>query len=299
VAGGEKTVYAIPGASYTSTVAYDAPPVAPGGPFPLIVYSHGSGGQRFISTYLTEALAARGYVVVAVDHTGNTALDQFTQTTLPRSEIVRLRPIDVRAQIAALTAASADPASPFAGAVDPARVGLVGHSAGGTGVLKAAAGADGADVPAGLKAVVGLGTYVDPVTDAELERIDAPTMLISGTLDDVTPIKSQTERAWKRLGAEPTYRVDLKGGGHQSFSDVCYYSELVDARPSLPAPVVNAIKTRTADACTPEFLPIETAHALIDQYAIGFFDRYVKGADVPKAQLKSTDPKVVAVRVKR
>ena len=88
MAGIEKTVYAIPGASYTSTVAYDAPPVAPGGPFPLIVYSHGSSGQRFISAYLTEALAARGYVVVAVDHTGDTAVDQFTDTTLPRREIV-------------------------------------------------------------------------------------------------------------------------------------------------------------------------------------------------------------------
>ena len=60
---------------------------------------------------------------------------------------------------------------------------------------------------------------------------------------------------------------------------------------------MKAIKTRTSDACTPEFLPIETAHALIDQYAIGFFDRYVKGADVPKAQLQSADPKVVTVRV--
>lgn len=298
VAGIEKTVYAIPGASYTSTVAYDAPPVAPGGPFPVIVYSHGSGGQRFISTYLTEALAARGYVVVAADHTGNTAVDQFTNTTLPRSEIVRLRPVDIRAEIAAMTAASADPASPFAGAVDADRVGLVGHSAGGAGVLQTAAGAGGAPVPAGLKGVVGMGAYVDPVTDAELKAIDAPTMLISGTLDDVTPIRTQTERAWKRLGAEPAYRVDLKGGGHQSYSDVCYYSQLVDARPSLPAPIVNAIKTRTTDACTPEFLPIETAHALIDQYAIGFFDRYVKGAKVAKTQLQSADPKVVTVRVK-
>src|SRR5690606_38105456 len=106
---------------------------------------------------------------------------------------------------------------------DTGRVGLVGHSAGGTGVLDTAAGAGGA-VPAGLKGVVGLGAYVDPVTDAQLKAVDAPTMLISGTLDDVTPIKTQTERAWKRLGARPLYRVDLKGGGHQSYSDVCYFS---------------------------------------------------------------------------
>jgi predicted dienelactone hydrolase len=212
--------------------------------------------------------------------------------------VVRIRPVDIRAEIAALTAATADPASPFAGAVDATRIGLVGHSAGGAGVLQTAAGAGGAPAPAGLKGVVGLGTFVDPVTDAELKAIDAPTMLISGTLDDVTPIKTQTERAWKRLGAEPVYRVDLKGGGHQSFSDVCYYSDLVDARPTLPAALVEAIKTRTGDACTPEFLPIETAHTLIDQYTIGFLDRYVKGTKVAKTQLQSADPKVVTVRVK-
>lgn len=299
VAGTDKTVYAIPGASYTSTVAYDAPPVASGGPFPVIVYSHGAGGQRFISAYLTEALAGRGYVVIAADHTGNTAVDQFTNTTLPPAEIARLRPVDIRAEIAALAAASADPVGPFAGAVDTSHIGLVGHSAGGAGVLQTAAGADDADVPPGLQAVVGLGTYVDPVRDAELKRIAVPVMLVSGTLDDVTPIETQTRRAWKTLRAKPTYRVDLIGGGHQSYTDVCYYSELVDARPTLPTAIVEAIKSRTGDACTPEFLPVDTAHALIDRYTIGFFDRYVKDVAVPKAQLKSADPEVVTVRVKR
>ena len=80
--------------------------MAPGGPFPLIVYSHGSGGQRFISAFLTEALAARGYVVVAADHTGNTAVDQFTNTTLPRKEVVRLRPVDIRAEMDVLAVIS-------------------------------------------------------------------------------------------------------------------------------------------------------------------------------------------------
>ena len=62
------------------------------GPFPLVVYSHGSGGQRYVSAFLTEALAARGFVVAAADHTGNTALDVFTKTQLPPREILRIRP---------------------------------------------------------------------------------------------------------------------------------------------------------------------------------------------------------------
>jgi len=299
VAGTAKSVYAIPGASYTSSVAYDAPPVAGGGPFPLIVYSHGAGGQRFVSTYLTEALAARGYVVVAADHTGNTALDQFTNTTLPPAEIVRLRPVDIRAEIDTVKAAAADPANPFAGKVDTTRVGLVGHSAGGTGVLMTAAGAGASSAPTNVRAVVGLGAYVDPVSDAELKRVTEPVMLISGTLDDVTPIKTETERAWKTMPGGPFYRVDLRGAGHQSYSDVCYYAQLVAARPTLPKVLADAITARTSDACTPRFLPIATAHTLIDRYTIGFFDRYVKGDTAAAARLRSTDPKAVTVRVKR
>ncbi len=296
---GAKTVYAIPGASYSSSVAFDAPPVASGGPFPLVVYSHGSGGQRFISAFITEALAARGYVVVAADHLGNTALDDFTGTTKTREEIVRLRPVDIRAEIAAITAASADPTSPFAGAVDADRVGLIGHSAGGAGVLMTAAGRDGAAVPEGLRAVVGLGTYVEPVTDAELRRIEVPTLLLSGTLDDTTPIATETVRAWKRLGADPLIRVDLKDVGHQSYTDVCYYSELVDARPDLAPAIREAIKSRDDQACTERFLDADRAHRIIDRWVIGFLDRYVKGQRNAGKLLRAEDPKIEVVKVHR
>jgi len=299
VAGVKKSVYAFPGLAYPSSVAFDAPPVSHAGPFPLVVYSHGSGGQRYVSAYLTEALAARGFVVVAADHTGNTAVDEFTKTTYSRKKMVPLRPIDIRAEIDAMAAASADPASPFATAIDTSRVGLVGHSAGGTGVLLTASGHDGVAADPRVSAVVGIGTWVDPVSNAELARITTPVMLISGTFDTTTPIRTQTQRAWKRVPGNPLYRIDLRRAGHQSFSDVCFYSELVDATPNLPAPLVKAIKSRTDEACKPKFLPITTAHTLIDRYAIGFFERYVKQDAAAAQLLKGTMPKIVSVRVKR
>ena len=67
----------IPGVYYESpTAVAGAELVAAEGPFPLVVYSHGSGGLRYIASYYTEAIASYGYIVAAPDHTGNTAVDR-------------------------------------------------------------------------------------------------------------------------------------------------------------------------------------------------------------------------------
>ena len=74
----------------------DAPPAADTAPFPLIVFSHGSGGTRFQSIYLMEHLASHGFVVMAVDHPGNTIIDAALypdEFAARYPENVALRPI--------------------------------------------------------------------------------------------------------------------------------------------------------------------------------------------------------------
>ena len=62
--------------SYEPLPEVDAP--APGlaepldGRYPLVVFSHGSGGVRFQSYFLAEWLASHGYLVAAPDHAGDT-----------------------------------------------------------------------------------------------------------------------------------------------------------------------------------------------------------------------------------
>src|SRR5690606_1617654 len=48
-------------------------------PCPLVIFSHASGGTRLQSIFFTEHLASHGFVVMAVDHLGNTILDGVTQ----------------------------------------------------------------------------------------------------------------------------------------------------------------------------------------------------------------------------
>jgi len=52
----------IPDVYYESPIAVTATAdqIAPGGPYPLVVYSHGSGGLRYIASYYTEAIASYG-----------------------------------------------------------------------------------------------------------------------------------------------------------------------------------------------------------------------------------------------
>ena len=56
------------------------------GAFPLLIVSHGYPGSRLQMSYLTENLASKGYVVVAIDHLESTRADRagFASTLLNR-----------------------------------------------------------------------------------------------------------------------------------------------------------------------------------------------------------------------
>jgi dienelactone hydrolase len=55
----------------------NAPIAASGGPFPVVIYSHGTLQQRFTNDSMAENLAKQGYIVFAPEHTGNDALAPF------------------------------------------------------------------------------------------------------------------------------------------------------------------------------------------------------------------------------
>jgi predicted dienelactone hydrolase len=123
----------IPGLTDTSDTAVDAEYVAmsPDGPFPLVVYSHGSGGLRYAASDYTEAIASYGYIVVSADHTGNTALDGLLCTRTDGMTTMLNRVNDVQAIINELTDPDSLELSGFVDSVDPERIAVTGHSFGG------------------------------------------------------------------------------------------------------------------------------------------------------------------------
>ena len=94
-----------------------------GGRHPLIVMSHGTGGSAVNSYGTAIALAQAGFVVVAVTHTGDNYLDRSTSFT--RQEFVD-RARHISRVIDFMVGAWAGH-----GSVDPGRIGVFGHSAGG------------------------------------------------------------------------------------------------------------------------------------------------------------------------
>jgi len=100
------------------------------GPYPLIIVSHGYTGSRLLLTYLTENLASKGYVVVAIDHTESTFRDAagFNSTLLNRS-------LDVLFVLNEIAQLGKQENSFLAGLVNPDLTALIGYSMGGYGVI--------------------------------------------------------------------------------------------------------------------------------------------------------------------
>jgi predicted dienelactone hydrolase len=111
--------------------ARDAEPAA--GPLrPLILLSHGDGGTASQLAWLGTALAAHGFVVSAVNHPGNNALED---STVDGFSLWWLRAVDLSAVIDAMLNDKV-----LGSRIDPARIGAAGHSLGGYTVISIAGG---------------------------------------------------------------------------------------------------------------------------------------------------------------
>lgn len=191
----------------------DAEPITTDRPFPLVVVSHGYVGSRFLMTYLTENLASKGYVVVAIDHTESTFRDaaRFPSTLLNR-------PKDILFVVNEVANLGASKSNHFlSGLVDAAHTGVIGYSMGGYGALNAAGAAYSdaainffAGMTGGSKALATRGNNseefkksYDPrikavvafapwgmergVWNAEtLKGLKVPTFFVAGSQDDIS-----------------------------------------------------------------------------------------------------------------
>ena len=207
--------------------------------FPWIVFSHGSCGLPTQASYLTKALASRGFVVVAPSHTGNTKDDPNCVANFADSFINRVA--DVQFIIDAMLAETADASSRFADRLRPQAVGMTGLSFGGYTTLSAA------QHEPRLRAAVAMV----PGGTGALARNDItiPMMVIGGERDIVVGF-AESERAYQRL-AGPRFLVELLAANHLAVTDECF------------------------PLCGPDDIPQAAAHRIVQHYVLTFFRRFL------------------------
>ena len=147
--------------------------VAPGGPFPLIVFSHGYQASPTNYGRLLAHLASHGFVVAGPEHQ-----DCRAQCTAQNREAeVDSRPADVSAVLDGLLALNDGDDPTFHHLVDPARVGMAGQSFGGWTTLTVLE--RDPRFRAGL--AMAPATAIAPPPDPT--KVSRPTMLMAGMLD--------------------------------------------------------------------------------------------------------------------
>lgn len=223
----------------------DAAPAATGGPFPLLVISHGYPGNRLLMSHLGEHAASRGYVAVSIDHTDSTYAEvKAFNSTLYNRALDQCFTID---EVARLGAAGSG--SVLAGLVDVSRTVVLGYSMGGYGVVnlvgggyrREAASFPGAppnqlllDRAAGtpayeqsrdprVKAAVAIGPWgmhVGYWDAAGLAGVRTPILFVAGSADDVSGYEKGTRAIFEQTVNAPRYLLTFVDANHNAAAPI-------------------------------------------------------------------------------
>jgi predicted dienelactone hydrolase len=267
------------------------------GSYPLILYSHGSGGSRRMATFLCTHLCSHGYIVAALDHSETVAAELArteAETEAQRADRVQAwianRVPDLCFLLDHLLNSGTGSAEARA---DPALIGMVGYSFGGWAVLAAP------EVESRIRAVVALapGGSSQPkpgIIPAKLTfawNRDVPTLYLAGENDIFTPLSGMYE-LFARTRA-PKQMVILHRADHMHFiDDVEQNHEMVRAMQwtGALAWVPNEIRPIT------ELSSGEEAHLFVRGLALCHMDAVLRRVEAARLFLQGNIESELAVR---
>lgn len=206
-------------------------------PAPVILFSHGLGGARDGNAYLGRHWSARGYCVVFLQHAGS---DEAVWRDLPFPErLPALRKAinlsttldryrDVPAVLDRLKAWNGEAGGPLEGRLDPARIGIAGHSFGAV-TAQGVSGQRTADrrmpfTDRRIGATLLMSPSLPRIGDGQsaFGSVAIPWMIMTGTEDD-SPVGNATPQSRREVfSALPPggkYELVFFQGEHQAFGD--------------------------------------------------------------------------------
>lgn len=250
----------------------DAPVATTHGPFPVVIFSHGHGGVRWQSTFLTVLLASHGYVVVAPDHTGGTLADAIAGHLYSVLDGLESRPLDVFYLMNALD--HLKPEDFLYGHIDLNRLGMAGHSFGALTSLRVAA----SDPRKRLKVIV---PQAPPSTDVSWlglpmpVKLGIPVQIQGARLDRTLEWDENIAPAWAAQ-QRPRYLLEFPTGGHFTFSDICQLDLVTLAKKATVVVPDVDVEQLLGDGCGPEAPPSAVAAPIMNHYAIALFNAVLR-----------------------
>ncbi|BCS32273.1 hypothetical protein TBR22_A14830 [Luteitalea sp. TBR-22] len=293
--GTYKTVSRDPSVAVTlrGRAVRDASIVGAGGPFPLVILSHGYPGSRYLLSHLGENLASKGFVVVSIDHADSTYDDQQAfASTLYNRPFDQLFVLDEMARLGA-----AGSGSFLAGRLDATRTGIVGYSMGGYGLINVIGGgysetsqtmrgappnrllaaraasnaAYRASIDPRVKAAIAIGPWGMQAglwDAAGLAGIRTPVLFVAGSVDDISGYARGVRAMFEGAVNADRYLLTFVNANHNAAAPHEAPAETLDATGRA---VVGF--TQHAD---PVWDSVRMNN-ILQHFATAYFDRHLKG----------------------
>ena len=268
-------------AGYVLTSGNLGAAIQKGGPFPLVLLEHGSGVVPGIYTIIAEGLASHGFVVAATNHPPDSLIAVF-----PDGHEVRAKPYwpvsaDRRTQGVAIGGFAEDVLVAdvrfmlnevqkmnsreefWHGRIDLSKIGIVGHSMGGT--TAALATKEETRILAG----VNLDGSTFPGMNDDIRPVELHKPLLFVATEEHTSDPGTRGREYSGSQSN-TYYVMVPGSDHMSFTD----ARLLQSRFSVESQPNGSSSQRA-------LLAVEVTRSLVEE----FFDKYLKGNSAPSLDL--------------
>jgi predicted dienelactone hydrolase len=248
------------------------------GAFPLVVFAHGYEQSYADYAYVSEALAASGYVVGLLDKLS----DVTPLSTDTHAEHLRVA-------LAYLHAQNAVSSSPFFGHV-ATHDALLGHSTGG-GADYIAAATETVEVTT-VVSLAALGVVQPPNvigTDPADRAVDVtePALLLRGGADCITPAPDNSEAIYGNLTSSTRWLVTINEGDHCGFSDVNGPGkETCELAETLRCPGFPPTQQPT--------MPPGDQNALVLDLVLPWLDHFLRGRTFTDFEQAAADARVTA-----
>ncbi len=226
----------LPDVGFSAVARRDA--LAAEGSFSLILFSHGRSGNRLVYSQLCESLADRGFVVVALDHPGDTMADWLLGLAADDATNERERVLDLTRVLEALDAGLFSETN-----ANLDDIYIAGHSYGAYAAVASAA------VPAlrdRIRGIIGLEPYLRTVTDDQWTSVRATTLFLGGARDTTTPPSVDIAAALTRA-ANVVEAWEFPAIAHQGCSDVGLYLEVSHGLDDLPTMITDYLRSMARD----------------------------------------------------